>query len=83
MAKGFLPGIFSKEMTCDLQHDPEEAGKAESGGLGLAVKPCGFGWEEQQQKGPELPGTKLTFCPIFLGPVFVCKEKQKGESDER
>lgn len=33
-----------------------------------------FGWEEQQQKDPELLGTKFEFCLKFLGPVFGARQ---------
>lgn len=40
-----FPRKFSKDTMCDLQHNSEEASKAES-----STEPYGFGLKEQQQK---------------------------------
>lgn len=75
-AKGFIPRKFSKDKLCELQHNLEEASKAESRALSLAGKPCGFGRKEQWQKGSGLCGKKLDFCPLFLA-QFLCARKSR------
>lgn len=58
-----------------LQHNLEEASKAES-----SAEPCGFGLNSSRRL--RATWQEAWFPPSVLGPVIVCKEKQKVQSEE-
>lgn len=59
----------------DLQHSLEEASKAES-----STEPYGF--VMNSSKRLRATWQEAWFPPKVLGPVIVCKEKQKVQSEE-